>query len=202
MVVRLISGTAAVATAVLAAGCGGRAEIDFGAEPGPSGGVCNAVVAKRALEGATHVPKCSPVTYKSNPPSSGNHYPIWGAFGVYSAPLPRGFWVHNLEHGAIVISYNCKQGCADDVTRAKAFVASPPADPECGSGGQRVLLVPDPLLDTSWAASAWGWTLRADCFDEAVFRGFYQAHYNQSPEDVCSPGQTLAELALPADCGK
>jgi Protein of unknown function (DUF3105) len=182
------------------AGCGGG-------ENGPdSGGACGVAVRQHAAEGAMHVPNCSTVSYQANPPCSGNHYSVWGAFGVYDAPLPRGFWVHNLEHGAVVISYNCPDGCPDDLARAKAFVASPPEDPECGSGGQRVLLVPDPLLDVTWGASAWRWNLRAHCFDEDAFRSFYMAHYNDSPEDVCSPGDDYRNpdgtLSVPAGCGQ
>lgn len=40
---------------------------------------------------------------------SGTHRPLWGVFGEYKF-LPKQRWLHNLEHGAIVMLYH---PCAD-----------------------------------------------------------------------------------------
>lgn len=139
------------------------------------------------------MPVCSPVEYRTKPPSSGNHYPFWAAYKAYATPVPEGFWVHNLEHGTIVISYNCPAGCASDVAAAAQMLAALPQDPECVSLGEgvyrRSLMTPDPKLDVPFAASAWGWTLRARCFDPVAFQAFALAHYNQGPEDLCNQGE-------------
>lgn len=191
---------ASVLLPLLAASCGGKSDL-----PDGSDSACGAVSEEQPLEGATHVPDCYPVSYQSNPPSSGDHYEHWAAHGVYRAPLPRGFWVHNLEHGAVVLTYNCADGCPDELTRAEQLLDELPSDPSC-PGGHRVLLVPDPLLDVRWAASAWGFTLRAGCFDPVAFRRFYTKHYAQAPEDVCSEGLELRQpdgsLQLPPGCGE
>src|SRR5579863_2467829 len=92
-------------------------------------GACNAIVAQHPIEGATHVAVCSPVTYATKPPSSGNHYPIWAAYQTYASAIPEGFWVHDLEHGAVVVSYNCPSGCADQVADAQAWISALPDDP-------------------------------------------------------------------------
>src|SRR4029434_4507222 len=60
-------------------------------------------------EHVPHVPLCSPVNYPTHPPTSGRHYRDWAQYKTYSIPVPHGFTVHNLEHGAIVISYNCPE---------------------------------------------------------------------------------------------
>lgn len=171
-------------------------------------GVCHATTEQRAIEGATHVPECSKVSYVSNPPSSGNHYFPYPAFGVYDSALPRGYWVHSLEHGSVVITYNCPNGCAEDLARAKDFVKTAPRDPSCiqsGSLAPRIILTPDPLLDTVWAASSWGYTLRADCFDAQTFGAFYEAHVGHTYEDICvsnfDPRLPSGALNLPAGCG-
>src|SRR5439155_7974720 len=101
-------------------------------------------------------------------------------------PFLPGFWVHDLEHGAVVLTYNCPGGCADDVARIQAFVDKLPAD--CGTPPRRIVLVPDPDLDVRFAASAWGFTLKADCFEEAPFGAFVAAHYGKGLEDICSDG--------------
>ncbi len=56
--------------------------------------------------------------YAYCPPASGPHYnnpgidgPIPAKFyGPDDGTRPEG-WIHNLEHGAVVILYNCKHGC-------------------------------------------------------------------------------------------
>lgn len=161
------------------------------------GGACTAVVAQHPDEGATHV-DCLPVpTYRTNPPSSGNHYMIWADFKTYDTPVPWGHLVHALEHGAIVIVYNCPDGCPDEVARAQAMIdALPypldPADVDVADGFAcvaptkgRIILAPDPKLDVRWAASAWTWTLRSQCFDEDTFSAFARAHYAQGRENFC-----------------
>ena len=165
-------------------------------------GPCNTKVASHAIEGASHVADCSAVSYGTNPPNSGPHYFTWAAFGVYEEPLPRGFWVHAMEHGTVVVSYNCPDGCADDVEKAKTFAESV-NDPDCSPA--RVILTPDPLLDTEWAASAWGHTLRASCVDSERLESFYAKHVGQAPERVCASGSDFrlpdGTLDLPAGCG-
>jgi hypothetical protein len=162
-----------------------------GASGAPS---CSVDLAQHELAAGVHVETCSDISYETNPPSSGPHYPTWADFGVYDFPLPRGFWVHNLEHGTVVVTYNCASGCADEVAAAAAWLSELEADAACPAGPPRVILVPDPLLDTRWGASSWGFTLRAECFDAAAFTAFYEAHAGQAPAPealVCSTGTNL-----------
>jgi hypothetical protein len=163
---------------------------------GGTSATCDAQVAEQPLAVGTHVDVCSDIAYATNPPSSGAHYPVWADFGVYDFPLPRGFWVHNLEHGAVVVTYNCPDGCADEVARAVAWLHGLTPDALCPAGPARALLVPDPKLDARWGASAWGFTLRADCFDPAVFTAFYEARAGgaEAPEAVlCATGADLRD---------
>jgi hypothetical protein len=187
--------------------CGSSSPGDGGTNGPPSKptGSCNAVVQEHAVEGYTHVPVCSYVTYDTKPPSSGNHYPIWAAYQTYASAIPQGFWVHNLEHGAIVFSYNCPKGCASDVAAAQKLIDGLAADPQCdptqGDPRVRTVMTPDPTLDVQFAASAWGWTLRADCFDPVAFGAFVQAHYAQGREAICAQGDDLS-TGVQAGCGE
>lgn len=45
--------------------------------------------------------------YKSNPPTSGPHLPTWVKPGIYTQPQSEGELIHSLEHGYVIISYNC-----------------------------------------------------------------------------------------------
>ena len=181
--------------------CGGGASDPDGATPDvtpPDPGDCKPVVAAHPIEGAVHVPICSPLTYRTNPPSSGNHYGVWADYRTYERPILRGFWVHSLEHGAMVITYNCPGGCPDEVAAAQAFIDSLPA--ECSSNSRRLILAPDPELDVRFAASAWGFTLLAGCFDRDAFAVFYAEHYDRAPESICGGGTDPAELCGGSIC--
>lgn len=57
--------------------------------------------------GADHVTDISGITYNSNPPTSGSHFAVWAKRGVYDRVISDGHLIHSLEHGYIVISYNC-----------------------------------------------------------------------------------------------
>lgn len=176
---------------------------DYDAEP-VDGSTCNAVVQQFSPDPGIHVPVCSPITWSTDPPSSGEHYPVWAAFKSYTKVVPRGFWVHDLEHGAVVIVHNCPSGCAAEVAQAQAMIDNLPSDPSCTAPvSRRIVMTPDPLLTTKWAASAWGWTLRADCFEPAVFAAFVAAHYGKAPEDECADGwdfEADGGFVLPPGC--
>ena len=136
---------------------------------------------------ARHVTECSPITYPMNPPVYGDHYPFWALYKSYSVPVPLGFLVHDLEHGAVVLLYNCPDGCADEVAVAQALLDALPQDPRCTAEVKhQTILSPDPTLPTRWATVAWGHSLTADCFDTAAVRGFYDANVGRGPEDSCS----------------
>jgi hypothetical protein len=160
---------------------------DIAAEALPSCASCPVTLANPPNEGAGHVAECAPVNYASKPPSSGSHYPVWPVFRVYQKPVPWGFLMHGLEHGAIVIVYNCPDGCPNDVAAASALYAATSSKPGCGR--PPLIVAPDPTLDVRFAASSWGHTLRAPCFDRAAFATFISEHADQGPESI------------PGDCG-
>jgi hypothetical protein len=163
-------------------------------------GECQAVEKEQTLAAGVHVTACSDITYATNPPSSGEHYPVWADYGVYDFALPRGYWMHNLEHGSVVVTYNC-QDCAAEVDAAKAWLAALEPDATCASGPPRVLLLPDPALDVRWAASSWGFTLRADCFDSEAFSDFYLKHAGQAPAPEAAICATGTDFRASGACG-
>jgi hypothetical protein len=154
------------------------------------GSACGAVITQEPVPAmfVAHAPACSPLRYSSNPPSSGSHYARWADFQEFTEPVPRGNWVHSMEHQGVVLVYNCND-CAEEVEAAREFIASLPEDVACApfSRLRRVILTPDPLLDVRWGAAAWGSTLRSDCFEPEAFALFVSEHSGQGPENSCSP---------------
>ncbi len=162
-------------------------------------GPCEAVTESWPLEMATHVPGGSVISWQSNPPSSGSHFPAWAAFQEFGTPVPRGYYVHDLEHGAVVLLYNCASleggadgGACETIREGlRATAASLPSDGRCSGGVRaRTVITPDPLLNDPVAAAAWGFTWRGKCVDQALLGAFVAAHYAHSPEDVCANGVT------------
>ncbi len=55
-----------------------------------------------------YVKNSKPNLVDNEPPTSGDHYPSWITKGFYDEPRADGYLVHSLEHGYIIISYNCE----------------------------------------------------------------------------------------------
>jgi uncharacterized protein DUF3105 len=138
-----------------------------------------------ANEGWVHVAEGTPLTYLHNPPASGPHYPVWARYQAYTTALARPYWVHNLEHGAIVLVYRPDAPSAVVSALTDTFRALP-NDPECGH--PRALLTPDPLLARPVAAIAANFVLEGECASPDQIRAFALAHRNHAPEDICDSG--------------
>jgi hypothetical protein len=129
---------------------------------------------------------------------------MWAAFKAYDKPVPRGFWVHSLEHGAVVIGYHCEVPCEAELAALAAYLETRPADPLCVAPiKSRIIVTPDPELDTRFAAAAWGALLRSDCLDLAALGGFLDTYYAKGPENFCSDGVdvTTPDAGIPENCG-
>jgi hypothetical protein len=139
---------------------------------------------------AKHVALCTPVDYATNPPSGGDHWPTWAAYAKHDTPVPREMYVHNLEHGAVVFAYRCASSCPD-VVKALSDTYDLVGDGIClvpGGPVARVLLTPDPDLDTPIAITAWGKTYTATCIDKPSMKAFLVKAYGYGTEATCADG--------------
>ncbi len=177
-------------------------------EPLPGQTECTVTISKNLpFEGHTHVPVCTPVEYGTNPPSSGNHWPIWAEFRTFDAPVPREMLVHNLEHGAVVMRYRCDDGCPDVVDAFEQASADFGADELCllspeNADRSRIVIAPDPKLDAPIGLSAWQATYTATCLDPESIQDFIESTYGKGPESLCKQGKDPADpsTGVPA-CG-
>jgi hypothetical protein len=163
-------------------------------------GPCGDEVADPENEGGLHIPDTEEPEWQTNPPASGEHYTRWARWSrVYPDPIPRGHWVHNLEHGGVVFLHRDPE----DAEALRAFAATLPADPICQAPiSGRWLVTPDPLLpvDAPVAAVSWGFIYTAACVDTASLRRFYDERIGHGPENTCAEGQVPAAIA-PSDAG-
>lgn len=139
-----------------------------------------------------HVPEGTAITYDSNPPSSGPHYPIWANYQEYDEPIDLPYLVHSMEHGGVLLLYDCGDagGCPDVVAAMRKIRDEMPSDPACDPSVRvRIVIAPDPALEVPVAAAAWGWTYTAECLDVPTLTAFVHAHYGQGTEAICAPGK-------------
>lgn len=92
--------------------------------------------------GQEHVTDISGVVYNSNPPTSGKHFPVWAKKGVYDRIISDGHLIHSLEHGYVVVSYDCNSQISSfqfPVSNALAHEGEATGSGEASSSGQPLL---------------------------------------------------------------
>lgn len=105
-----------------------------------------------------HVP--GPVTYSVAPPVGGDHNATWMNCGIYGQPVPNEYAVHNLEHGAVWITYQPSLPNSE-VAALRAFAERQSSPSPAGQQGSRYIdLTPYPGLAAPIVASSWGFQLR------------------------------------------
>ncbi|MDP9027438.1 MAG: DUF3105 domain-containing protein [Actinomycetota bacterium] len=134
-----------------------------------------------------------PVEYSVVPPVGGPHNPVWMNAGVYTKPIPAERAVHNLEHGAVWITYRPTLS-ADSVAQLVAFVdkqkliAEPASDIGISNDANRYVdlspwetdALPSPVV-----ISAWGHQLRVSSPSDPRLQLFVDTFRNSprfSPE--------------------
>jgi len=134
---------------------------------------------------ADHVAEGTPVEFNSRPPTSGPHYAAWyPSYGVINETVDPRTWVHNLEHGAIVLLYNCPEGCPDLVQQIRDLHGTLPRGRNARSGVPRMLSMPYTDMDSRIAVVAWGYLLELDQFDADQITRFYDSRIDRGPECV------------------
>ena len=131
-------------------------------------------------EGRQHVAEGSVVEHEADPPASGDHYPVWSRYGVFDEPVNPGYWVHNLEHGAIVLLYTCTDDCEQvrsDINRVYASL------PDGAFGEVKLLATPyEGDFGSRFMLIAWNWQEPFDEFDTGRIERFYREFLDRGPE--------------------
>jgi len=125
-----------------------------------------------AVTSASHV--AGGIDYYNRPPVAGDHDPCWAPYGVHETEVGDEHWVHNLEHGAVVMLYNCPSGCANEAQVLVDLSEELPAE--------TTLISPYSLMESRFAAVSWAWRITLGCADEQALRDFYDEHVGQAPE--------------------
>jgi hypothetical protein len=128
---------------------------------------------------ADHV--VGPVTYPQSPPVGGPHDQVWLACGAYDVPVRKENVVHDLEHGAVWITYQPSLSDSDVAALKKVL-------PSNG------VLSPYPGLSSPVVLTAWGLQLGVDKVDDSRIKAFLSrfGHGEAAPEAgvSCAGGST------------
>lgn len=137
--------------------------------------------AKHEAEGDKHVADGTKVEYKTNLPSSGNHYGAPAPWGVKDSEFQDEVLVHNLEHGGVVIAYRPDLDSAT-LQKLKDLFNQLPKSQNFNS--IKAVLVPRAKNTHPIQLAAWTYTLDLQGFDEPQIRQFYIDHLDKGPELV------------------
>lgn len=114
--------------------------------------------------------------YNSDPPTSGWHYDTPLAAGFHETPVADEQVVHNLEHGHVMISYDCSKltDCQGTKERLQELIRR--------YRNWKITAVPRQNADAAIALTAWGWLEKLDSYDEARMTAFIDAWRDHGPE--------------------
>jgi hypothetical protein len=113
-------------------------------------------------------------SYNSNPPTSGPHAPQPALLGVHDEPVPKEVLPHNMEHGGVVIAYNCSAGSVplDDAGCQQLRDQLATVTDSALADGKQVLMVPYPGMEHRIALVAWRTLDAFDTADEQRIEAF------------------------------
>jgi hypothetical protein len=162
--------------------------------------------------GRRHASLGEKVTYTYCPPASGGHYNASGAgpiqprmYGPSDRALPEG-WIHNLEHGALVILYRGREGDPGLTDAGQSALRDVfdefPASPICGiqpGTSQGPIVARFDEMTTPYAALLWGLVLPLDDVDAEQILDFWRLRGERTnPEPQCAPASAEPSVA-PSD---
>lgn len=136
-------------------------------------------------EGDTHVPVDTTVQYTANPPASGPHYSAANVApvdpGVYTEAIKPERWIHNLEHGRIVVLYDCPGDCP--ATLLQDFETLLDSVPPSKFGNKKLMVTRYSGLQVPIMAIAWDVQRDFQAFDLQGLIDFYNLRVDHGPED-------------------
>ena len=134
--------------------------------------------------GNGHVTLGQAVSYLYCPPASGSHFNVEGrgplqsrVYGPGDPVSPQG-WIHNLEHGALVVLYRGRDGdpgLTEETQQAlREFATSLPDSPVCGRpANQYIVIARFDDMATPFAALVWGRVLPLQAFEPETIEAFW-----------------------------
>ncbi len=112
--------------------------------------------------------------YNSDPPTTGPHSPTPAEWGVHDLPIAKEVLPHNLEHGGVVVLYDCSAGEAplDDAGCQELRDQLTAVTESNRSNGKLILMAPYSGMEHTIALTAWITLDAIDQYDEQRVQAF------------------------------
>jgi hypothetical protein len=130
--------------------------------------------------------------WNTDPPSNGQHYPIWAVWGFYTDPINPRYVVHNEEHGGVILWWGSDVP-ASTVSDLRAFYNEKPT----GTFGTPYAKLGAKVAITAWTGNPsdygrngnWGQGHIAICPSwgpkvKSAFEAFRDEYRGKGPEGV------------------
>jgi hypothetical protein len=140
-------------------------------------------------------PSVADYPYNSNPPTSGMHLEQFAPTLISASPLPKWMQVHLLEHGNVLLQYNCN---CPEISGGLGQIATTFNNQQLPAGqtaftaddiqrieeaGRGVFVAPYPGMPHKIALTAWTRLETLDTLDPSAIITFINA-YLQNPENL------------------
>lgn len=130
------------------------------------------------VNAASHVN--GPVKYAESPPVGGAHSPVWLNCGIYTAAVPNENAVHDLEHGAVWVTYDPALA-VDQIAALRALLPA-----------THTLMSPYAGMDSPIVISAWNVQLKVATASDPRLAQFVTQYRNSrsapEPGAPCTGG--------------
>jgi hypothetical protein len=170
--------TLVILSLVLLAGCAGNARSATSSSQSSQSSSPPSPVQSFEDQGRAHMDDGQTFAYNSNPPTSGPHSAQFVRWGVYNQEIAKEVLVHNMEHGGVIVWYNCRttrktltQAQCDQLYKDLYSTTQPLID-----AGKEIVVTNYTNMNHVIALTAWGKLQTLEAFDLVEINKFIRTY--------------------------
>ena len=142
-----------------------------------------------ASQGRTHIERgAAHVGYNSEPASSGPHYQdalTPAQWGIYITEVAPEVFIHNEEHGGVIVTYQPDLLPQDQLKKLRALFAQPYSNKTFSP--VKAIIAPRAKNTHAIQIASWLYTLDLDKYVEATIIKYFKQHAGDAPEPSAGP---------------
>lgn len=154
---------------------------------------------KQENQGQDHIQiNMEHVPYTSDLPSSGPHYSNSEApaqWGIYKEEVAPEIFLHNQEHGGVVIAYSPNLLASADLKKLRALFIAPFSNQTFSP--KKFILMPREKNTSAIQMASWTYTLNLDTYNEETIVAFFNQRAGKAPEGTAGPTNMPINQILP-----
>ena len=144
---------------------------------------------QHASQGQAHIKQGQAhAAYNSDPASSGPHYNDNSSpaqWGIYTTEISPEVFLHNEEHGGVIVTYQPKLLAPDQLKRLQALFTPPYSNKAFKPA--KAIVMPRAKDTQAIQIASWLYTLKLDNYNEPTVIKFFNQHAGNAPEPSAGP---------------